>query len=208
MDGWWLRSEIKAYFHLFLFVFLYSSGALTTVWTVNRHQDVGCSHIISLPPVKNIIVRVHASTSSSAVLDDLSRGKVYGLCLDRLRAVTMETRLQVQPCREYSICFCESYTMSQTPETRSISCEYEAIAFLHATILLPLSAPRLNGRLGRCRRVTICLSVSRVKLPTQQVLPSLESLEFFWQAQLLAAYWRARWEPQRQTLSEPVWVHA
>lgn len=63
-------------------------------------------------------------------------------------------------------------------------------------------------RLRTCRHVTICLSVSRVKLRTQQILPSLESFTFFWQPQLLPAYQSARLKPQRRTFSEPMWVRA
>lgn len=67
--------------------------------------------------------------------------------------------------------------MSQTDirnsnQYQQAPCENEAVTFLRSRILLPLSAPRLCRRCRRCCRVTICLSVSRVKLQAQQIPPS------------------------------------
>lgn len=127
--------------------------------------------------------------------------------------VTMETRLQVQQCREYWICSCESYTMSQTDIRNSNRYQQAPVKMSPshsstAEFYFPLIALRLHRWRRRCRHVMICLSVSRVKLRTQQIPLSPESFKFFWQPQLLSASLSAWSKPQLQTFSEPMWVHA
>lgn len=73
------QSEIKTYSHLvscclLLFLRCFHRGLdckYTKTLAVLTSQQ-----IVSLPRVRNIIVHVHAPTSSSAVLDDLSGAKV------------------------------------------------------------------------------------------------------------------------------------
>lgn len=71
---WWNE---KPLFTLFRFFFS-RSGAVTGLDCKYSEPSAvpTSSQIVSSPQVRNIIVHVHASTSSSAVLDDLSRAKV------------------------------------------------------------------------------------------------------------------------------------
>lgn len=70
-----LRCEIKAISVLFHVAFLRVSAR-----SDRKHTETSApsdnQQIVWLPEVRNVIVRVHASTSSSALLDDLSRAKV------------------------------------------------------------------------------------------------------------------------------------
>lgn len=74
-DGWALSDGMR---NLFSPCFVSSSGAVTGLDCKYSEPSAvpTSSQIVSSPQVRNIIVHVHASTSSSAVLDDLSRAKV------------------------------------------------------------------------------------------------------------------------------------
>ncbi len=111
--------------------------------------------------------------------------------------VTMETRLQVQQCREYWISSCESYTMSQTDIRNSNQYQQAPVKTRpsHSSAAEFDFLSRCWG--GSTLQMSSChdLSVCQPCLQTHKLSKfrhRRKSLKFFWQPQLLSAYQSAR----------------